>query len=473
MLIYSGTIKTFNKYVLNKKIALILLSFSLLVSCSSYETSSVKIDSQTSTISNQNSSSSPVAKEAPKPEFNFRSLKNYVLETYWNDENLSVYYNSTYRIANKTLPEFLMTVDRFIFVPPQKELGFNIPYVIRFPSGKYRDENAGLRKHLLLNNYGSMGSRDFEFGLFQYINQNVYDDQPNDTRNLEDNIGIRASELLDIPMLSPVVTWTRARLGNEQVLNTNLDRESIFATYENMKNYLKYDRDSNEQIIFEAPFKEYEYVGMIDLEQQFAAIVKHSIELLRKFDYEVEDRVFMNGFSQTGNFTQRFSTFYPELIRAYFAGGIIFPILPGSKFENFELNYPLGTNEHKLIYGRDFDLKAYNNIAKINIVSKFEDRYSPYDGFVKPTIESMIVKEFNFEFNNSSRPEKTLVYWQRSYEIFKALGGEGMFMFNDVTGHYLDEDDFQFSIDFFKLNSKDDIPTYPKISQYKQHIILR
>jgi hypothetical protein len=85
----------------------------------------------------------------------------------------------------------------------------------------------------------------------------------------------------------------------------------------------------------------------------------------------------------------------------------------------------------------------------------------------------MIVKEFNFEFNNSSRPEKTLVYWQRSYEIFKALGGEVMFIFNEVTGHYLDEDDFQFSIDFFKLNSKDDIPTYPKISQYKQHIILR
>lgn len=457
---------------MNNKLVIIFLSFSLLVSCSNYETSSVKIDSQISSISNQTSSSSPVNEQAPKPEFNFRILKNYVLGTYWKDENLSVYNKSTYRLANKTLPEFLMSVDRFIFIPPQKELGFNIPYVIRFPSGKYKNENIGLNKHFILANYSSASNPDFEYGLFQYINQNVYDGQPNDINGIEDNIGIKTSEQLDSPMLTPIVTWQRALLGNELVLNTNLDRESIFATYENMKNYLKVEYNTDRQRIYESKFEEYEYAGMVDLEQQFAAIIDHAVKLLNQFDYLIEDKVFMTGFSATGGFAQRFSTFYPELIRAYFAGGMMFPILPGNKFEEFVLNYPLGTNEHKVIYGKDFDLKTYNNIAKINIVSKFEDRYSPYDGYILPTIENMILKQQNFLFDNNSRPDKTLIYWQRSYEIFKALGGEGMFLFNDVTGHYLDEDDFQFSIDFFKLNSKDDIPTYPKTSPYKQHIIL-
>jgi hypothetical protein len=455
---------------MNKKIVTILLSLFFLVSCSNNVSSSQIVDLQTSSLTISTSSSQALIEEKPKLNFNFSALKRYVLETYWNDKNLSVYKNSTYRIANKTLPDFLMTVDRFIFVPAQKDLGFGIPYVIRFPSGRYKNENIGLNKHFILANYTSMSNPDFEYGFFQYINQNVYDGQPRDN-DLEDNIGIKTSELLDSPMLTPIVTWQRALLGNELVLNTNLDRESIFATYENMKNYLKVEYNSNQRI-YESKFEEYEYDGMVDLEQQFEAIIKHSTELLRKFSYEIEDKVFMTGFSATGNFTQRFTTFYPELVRAYFAGGIMFPILPGNRFEQFDLNYPLGTNEHKTIYGKDFDLQAYNKVAKINYVSKFEDRYSPFDGYVLRTIESMIVKESNFEFNNSSRPEKTLTYWQRNFEIFKALGGEGMFMYNDLTGHYLDDDDFQFSIDFFKMNSIDDIPTYPKSSPYKQHLIL-
>jgi hypothetical protein len=431
--------------------------------------------SQQSSISSSSTASSSVVSSSvsssivvEEKKFSLTELKDFVREEYYNEESLWYYNQSDMRIARKTLPEFLMSVDKFVFIPPVPEEGFNIPYVIKFPSGNYSDENKNLKKHMLLGNYGSQANPNYGFALFQYINQNVYDGQPSYTSN--DNIPILTSDKLDIPMLTPIVTWNCAQSDFDQTLNTNLDRDSVLATKDNMSTYLKM-YCGNSQTPLRIPFEAYEYPSMIDLEKQFYHIIKHSVKLLNNFKYSVEEKVFLTGFSSTGNFSQRFSTIYPEVVKAYFAGGISAPILPGNTINSKSLLYPVGTSEHKLLFDREFNLDKYNNIAKINFIGKYEDRFSYIDRYVKDIVASLIFNDSNFDFLDYSREDKMENYWDNISNMFYSLGGKGMFMFNAETAHYVSDNDFNFSIEFFRMNANSDTPVYPKSSPYPEHII--
>jgi hypothetical protein len=433
---------------------------------SSSQPSSISSSSTASSSVISSSVSSSIVVEEKK--FSLTELKDFVREEYYNEKSLWYYNHWDKKIANKILPEFLMSVDKFVFIPPVPEKGFNIPYVIKFPSGNYANTNIGLKKHILLGNYGSQADPEYGFALFQYINQNVYDDRP--LYESDDNIPMLTSDRLDVPMLTPIVTWNCAESDFDQTLNTNLDRDSVLATEKNMSNYLKM-YCGNSQTPLRTPFEKYEYPSIIDLEKQFYHIIRHSTQLLNNFNYKVEHKVFMTGFSSTGNFTQRFSTIYPEVIKAYFAGGISAPILPGSTFNDKKLLYPVGTSEHALLFDKEFNLEDYNNIAKINFIGKYENKFTYIDRYLKDIVASLIFKDINFDFWDYSRESTMQMYWDNIADIFYSLEGSGMFMFNTETAHYVSENDFNFSIEFFKMNANSDTPVYPKSSPYPEHII--
>jgi hypothetical protein len=456
-----------------KKISVILFMAALGVisSCAPRSQSSQQSGISSNPIASSSVVSSSVSSSVVVEEkkFNLTELKDFVREEYYNDNSLWYYNQSDMRIADKTLPEFLMSVDKFVFIPPVPEKGFNIPYVIRFPSGNYKNENIGLKKHLLLANYGSPANPDYGFALLKYINQHVYDSKPFVDN---ENIPIMTSEVLDIPIITPIVTWTRASAFKDydQVLNINLDRESVIADEDNINEYFKVEYDINNRKIYNIAFEKYEYYGLINLEKQFYSIINHSIDLLNNFNYNVENKIFMRGFSSTGDFTQRFSTIYPEIIKAYFAGGTVVPILPGKKFNNTNLSYPLGVYEHKELFDREFNIENYNNVAKINIVGKYENSFSAIDRYIGDNVTDLIFKE-RIEFDNNPREDKMETYWNNNIDIFYSLGGKGMFIFNTETAHYLNQNDFNFSIEFFRMNTNSDIPVYPNSSPYPEHII--
>lgn len=441
-----------------KKSLLSLLSLLISVSSCSISTnqpSTIVISSQSSVIIEENSN------------FDSKLVKDYVSKNYYNKDTFS-YYRDTYekRIARKTLPDFLMSVPNFVLVPPNEELGFELAYAIKFPSGRYFEENKDNKKYLLLGNFDpNPSNEEFGFALDVYIDQNVYDEGPNYITP-----PAITADRLNVPLLTPIVPWNCPGTEYDQAVNVHLDRDSVLASLENISSYKKTWCGPNE-VRLDKPFEPYEYASFIDLEKQIYNIILHAIDLLNKFDYGIESKVMFTGFSNVGLFAQRFSTVYPEIVKAYYAGAIVFPIVPGKKFDGFDLIYPIGVSENEEIFGREFNLEEYNKIAKLSIVGKYEFKISYYDKYVRQTMIDLYIKENDFDWGDPKRPDGIDKYWTRVVDIFYALGGQGMFVLNTLTAHALSESDIEFSIEFLRMNSKFDNPVYPDNSKFSEHVL--
>lgn len=87
------------------------------------------------------------------------------------------------------------------------------------------------------------------------------------------------------------------------------------------------------------------------------------------YGMQVNDKIFLNGYSTTGCFAQRFSLIHPELIEGTCIGGASGSIpIPTTK-----LDYPLGIRNFKEIFGKDFDMESYKKIYFDYYVGELED----------------------------------------------------------------------------------------------------
>jgi hypothetical protein len=449
---------------MKKTTLLIMVALGVISSCAPknlQQSSSIKISESSLSSSILASSSNPIVEEK---KFSLTDLKSYVRNEYYTTEMMNAYNQWDVRLDNKTIPEFLMSIDNFLFVPPVPEKGFMLPYVIKFPSGKYLDQNKDLKKYMMLGGFGFEINSDYRHSALQYVWQNVYDNKPYSISN-ESII----AEKLNVPILTPLVTWLCSSTNYDQVLPTNMDRDSVLASINNIDLYYKRDCfNSNSNII--KPFMKEEYPSLIDIEMQFYNIVIHSIELLKNFNYELENKVLMNGFSTTGNFVQRFATVYPEIIKAYSAGGIAIPILPGQELLEKRLIYPIGTYDHKEIFKKEFDSKSYNNIAKINYIGRYETNFSYHDSAVRGILNSIYSDSFQLRWSDDNIVEIDSL-WNKVADLFYNLGGSGMFLMNKETKHYTSENDLLFILEFFRMNANSDTPVYPTESKYSEHLI--
>lgn len=466
----------YNKYIvyyqlsevyMNNKFKLTIASILLITSCANIDSSNVLYLSSSISTSSVESSTNQQIENTPTSKFNFHEMKNYVMQNYYKPDSFS-YYSEIYkqRIAGETIPEFLNSVDKIIVVPPLKEEGFELAYVLKFPSGKYTKVNEGVKRHLMLGNFDpNPSNEEFGFAMLTYTNQNVYDRTP----QYHSPTAVTADRL-DFPMLTPIVPWNCPGTDYDQAVNVHLDRDSVLASSENLSDYKKTWCGPGE-VRLDKPFEPYETVSFVDLEKQVYNIIIHAQNLLKKFDYEVDDRVMFSGFSNVSIFAQRFSTVYPQIVKAYYAGAVVFPIVPGSNYKGKKLYYPVGIAENKELFGVDFDLEAYNNIAKLNIVGKYEYMVSYYDRFNFDLIRDLYVQENEFRFVDEKGVRSIDAYHNRVIDAFYELGGKGLFIINQETAHSMSDNDFEFSIDFFRMNAKSDTPIYPKNSPYPEHLI--
>lgn len=84
----------------------------------------------------------------------------------------------------------------------------------------------------------------------------------------------------------------------------------------------------------------------------------------------VGDKIFLNGYSASGVFAQRFSLIHPEIVDRCLIGGAAGTIpLPTA-----ELNYPLGVGDYETLFGRPFDAESFKNIHFGYYVAENEER---------------------------------------------------------------------------------------------------
>lgn len=112
----------------------------------------------------------------------------------------------------------------------------------------------------------------------------------------------------------------------------------------------------------------------IDL--QVLNIIRDAKEKLSK-KVEINEKVFLNGYSSSGVFAQRFALLHPDIVDTLCVGGasgsIPIPIT--------ELEYPLGILDFEKITGMPFDLDAYSQIKFRYYVGSLEDSRKTFERY--------------------------------------------------------------------------------------------
>ena len=101
----------------------------------------------------------------------------------------------------------------------------------------------------------------------------------------------------------------------------------------------------------------------IDL--QLINMIAHAQRLLRHNNMKVNEKVFMNGFSASGTFANRFAILHPTVVRAVATGGInSIPTFPTERWDDVSMRYPVGISDVKEIADIAFDEKAYKRVSQ-------------------------------------------------------------------------------------------------------------
>lgn len=88
------------------------------------------------------------------------------------------------------------------------------------------------------------------------------------------------------------------------------------------------------------------------------AINKAKEIMKNQYNIQLNDKIFLNGYSSSGCFAQRFSLIHPELIDTACIGGASGSI----PIPNKDLDYPLGIKNYEELFGKKFDIEEYKKI---------------------------------------------------------------------------------------------------------------
>jgi pimeloyl-ACP methyl ester carboxylesterase len=124
------------------------------------------------------------------------------------------------------------------------------------------------------------------------------------------------------------------------------------------------------------------------LDLQLLAMIDDARKQLAKHGYRLHDKFFIQGFSASGTFANRFTMLHPRRVKAMAAGGInAIPILPVLGVEGQTLNYPVGIADLPTIIGKPVDMEGFKAVPQLlymgaqddNDAVAFDDAYSKED----------------------------------------------------------------------------------------------
>ena len=110
------------------------------------------------------------------------------------------------------------------------------------------------------------------------------------------------------------------------------------------------------------------------LDLQLLEMVNDARSVLASMHIQVAPKFFMNGFSASATFTNRFSFIHPGKIKALAIGGFNGNLmLPLDEINGIKLNYPIGTNDFRELFGYGFDSGIYRSIPQFIYMGKLDD----------------------------------------------------------------------------------------------------
>lgn len=110
------------------------------------------------------------------------------------------------------------------------------------------------------------------------------------------------------------------------------------------------------------------------LDLQLLRMINDAKNVLISLNIKVNPKIFMNGFSASATFTNRFSFIHPEIIKALAIGGFNGELmLPEKKINHIKLNYPIGINDFVQLFDKKFDAEKFRAIPQFIYMGKSDD----------------------------------------------------------------------------------------------------
>lgn len=107
---------------------------------------------------------------------------------------------------------------------------------------------------------------------------------------------------------------------------------------------------------------------------QLLEMINDARAILAGMHILVAPKIFMNGFSASASFTNRFSFLHPGIIKALAIGGFNGELmLPQNEINGIKLNYPIGTNDIVELSGKNFDRSTYKTIPQYIYMGKLDE----------------------------------------------------------------------------------------------------
>jgi hypothetical protein len=364
---------------------------------------------------------------------------------------LDEYLNNPYI---KERMDMIMSDQSKVFISENESNGFLMPYLITLPEERYKEVNAGHKQYMFFeaSNHIDINSPWGNFNQMLQRDRYAMDYVPNQ---------LYWPKVLSI-MPQPAL---RNSSNNEFNMARLLNRLSVLATKDDYKDYFIFTEGNSSNNIIGDPdliFNQYIFNQHIDVELQSRNIILDSQRIIRDLGYPIEDKIFMGGFSGSGAFTNRFATIYPEMLKAIAHGGNLYPILPGSKYQERELLFPLGVSDNEVIFGRKFDLDSYNQVAKLEFFGKLEK----WDYYPRDVLDNL--DKNSRELFGKSSYSRLL----NKHKAYFELGGEKVTIVTTDVGHTLHANDGLYMKEFFMLNRDSDGPVYPTSSPYSNQIYI-
>ena len=295
--------------------------------------------------------------------------------------------------------------------------GFNYPYYLFIPQGI----NLSQPVHLLVEPCNTGVSRSLK-------------SLDRKTKALaEASHATRIAKRLRVPLLVPVfprrgdqlLVPVRPKSGGEQwqTYTHALDRDTLLIKNGDLKR--------------------------IDL--QLIKMIAHAQRLLQHNNMKVDKKIFMNGFSASGTFANRFAILHPTLVRAVATGGVnSIPTFPTDRWEDTILRYPVGIADVKEIADIEFDEAVYKKVSQYIYMGALDDNDAVPYGDAYDAVDAALVKKL---IGAKMMPDR----WNVSQAIYKALGIPAQFVTYENTGHEIKAEMIDDIVAFFEANSGDEI----------------
>ena len=171
------------------------------------------------------------------------------------------------------------------------------------------------------------------------------------------------------------------------------------------------------------------------LDLQLLEMIRDARNILTSMEIQVDSKIFMNGFSASATFTNRFSFIHPDKIKALAIGGFNGKLMiPQNELNRTKLNYPIGTNDFSKISGDSFDIVAYSQIPQFIYMGKLDENDAVQFDDAYNTKESKIINDNIGRTVQERYLECQQIYLKKNINaIFKTFENVGHWTTSDVN----------------------------------------